>query len=140
MLYAASSVELPLGHGADLSVEAVELRRLVVRQAFSLPHVRFIGAHTGCSCGFPSVMADEPVEYYAGMLDQADNRAADLRSVRALLDLLRRLAGGGARLELLPVADGEEHRPPKGTIDLRLAEADAERFFLTERFLHRVRA
>jgi hypothetical protein len=31
-----------------------------------LPHVRFIGAHTGCSCGFPSVIAEEPFEYYEG--------------------------------------------------------------------------
>ena len=43
-------------------IEAVQtemdraLREAVI-QWFTLPTVRFIGAHTGCSCGFPSVIA-----------------------------------------------------------------------------------
>jgi hypothetical protein len=53
MLYLATSNEQPLRRSLELSVEEVEPSREAVRQWFSLPIVRFIGAHTGCSCGFP---------------------------------------------------------------------------------------
>jgi hypothetical protein len=39
--------------------------------------------HTGCGCGSPSVIAESPVEYYDGLSLDSDDRAADLRSVRA---------------------------------------------------------
>lgn len=67
MLYLATSDEQPLRRSPELSVEKVEPSREAVRQWFSLPIVRFIGAHTGCSCGFPHVVAEEPIEYWDGM-------------------------------------------------------------------------
>src|SRR6185436_13691679 len=66
MMYLATAGDQPLRSSAELSGEEVESSRTSVRQWFSLPTVRFIGAHTGCSCGFPSVIAEEPIEYYDG--------------------------------------------------------------------------
>lgn len=65
-LYMATQRELPVHSSPELSVEEVEPSREAVRQWCSLPVVRFIGAHTGCSCGFPHVVAEEPIEYWDG--------------------------------------------------------------------------
>jgi hypothetical protein len=139
MLYIATAEALPLMSLRDLRVEAVDEVRSGVAQWFSLPSVRFVGSHTGCSCGFPAVMADSAIEYYDGMPLESDDRAADLRSVRALLDLLRR-ATTGERIELYPVTDGDEAMPPKGVVEWALSELDPDRFFFNERFLHIIHA
>jgi hypothetical protein len=140
MLYIATAEALPLMSLRDLRVEAVDDVRSGVAQWFSLPSVRFVGSHTGCSCGFPSVTADSVIEYYDGMPLQSDDRAADLRSVRSLLDLLRRAATTTERIELYPVTDGDEAMPPKGIVGWPLSALDADRFFFNERFLHIIHA
>jgi hypothetical protein len=135
MLYVGTAEALPLMTSADIRIEHVDARRQPVAQWFSSPSVQFIGAHTGCSCGFPSVIAEPPLEYYEGMPLASDNRAADLRSVRALIALIERAANRG-RVELYPVADGEESQAPKGAIEWRLDALVAERLFFNERFMH----
>ena len=60
MLNLATSDDQPLWSSPEFNVEEVETSREAVRQWFSLPTVRFIGAHTGCSCGFPYIVAEEP--------------------------------------------------------------------------------
>jgi len=136
MLYLGTAEECPLTSSADLSVEKVDEARQAVKQWFSQPAVRFVGAHTGCSCGFPSVIAESPLEYFEGMTLQSDDRAADLRSVRALVELIGQAATRSERVELYPVADGEESRKPKGIIDWQLEALDPERLFFNEQFLH----
>ena len=136
MLYIGTAEELPLTSSADLSIEAVGAARQDVRQWFSHPAVRFVGAHTGCSCGFPSVTAESPIEYYEGMPLQSDDRAADLRSVRALIELVGQAVARSERVELYPVADGEELRPPKGSIAWQFSSLDPDRLFFNERFMH----
>ena len=64
MLYIGTAEELPVASSADLRVESVAEGRQAVKQWFSQPAVQFVGAHTGCSCGFPSVIAEAPLEYY----------------------------------------------------------------------------
>jgi hypothetical protein len=140
MLYIGTARELPLFSTPDLRVEAVEQHRAPVTSWFTRPVVRFVGAHTGCSCGFPSVIADTPVAYYEGMPLDSDDRVADLRSVAALLDLLRCLATLAEPIELYPVADGQEGNPPLGRIDWQLDALHPERFFFNERFMHIVHA
>lgn len=139
MLYIGTAEELPLVSSADLKVERVEAARQVVTRWFSHPAVRFVGAHTGCSCGFPSVIAESPVEYYVGMPLVSDDRVADLRSVRALLALIGRTTASSETVELYPVADGDEPKPPKGVIEWQLSALDPERLFFNERFMHVVR-
>ena len=136
MLYIGTAEELPLTSSADLSVERVDETRQAVKQWFSQPFVRFVGAHTGCSCGFPSVIAESPLEYFEGMAFQSDDRAADLRSVRALVEWVGQVAIRSDRVELYPVADGAESRQPKGIIDWQLEALDPERLFFNEQFMH----
>jgi hypothetical protein len=139
MLYMATENEVPVRSSPEMSVEEVESSREAVRQWFSLPVVRFIGAHTGCSCGFPHVVAEEPIEYWEGMFDGQD-READLRSVESLLSLLREHVRATGEVQLYPVWDGEEGKPPKGVINLGLAALNGERFFFNEQFFYRVTA
>jgi hypothetical protein len=136
MLYIGTAEGLPIGSSTDLKVESVEPTRQGVARWFSQPIVRFVGAHTGCSCGFPSVISESPIEYYEGMSLPSDDRTADLRSVRALIALLGQAAARSSRVELYPVADGDETKPPKGVIEWRLASLDPERLFFNERFMH----
>ena len=135
MLYIATADELPLESSQDLRIERVEPACQGVSQWFSQPVIRFVGAHTGCSCGFPSVMCESPIEYYEGMPLHSDDREADLRSVRALIALLDQATAAG-RVELYPVPHGDESKPPKGVIDWRLSTLDPERLFFNERFMH----
>jgi hypothetical protein len=137
MLYLGTTDEQPLLASPDLKVAAIDARREAVRQWFSLPIVRFIGSHSGCSCGFPSVNATEVVEYYDGMFQDGDDREADKRSVRALLEIVRMHAAADD-VEMYPVWDGDEQLPPKGTIRLAADTLDVDTFFFNERFLHRV--
>ena len=136
MLYIGTAKALPLVSSPDLTVEIVGADRQGVRQWFSHAAVHFIGAHTGCSCGFPSIVAESPLEYYEGMPLESDDRAADLRSVRALIELVGQAGAHSTRVELYPVADGEESQAPKGVIEWQLNAMDPERLFFNERFMH----
>jgi len=111
----------------------------MIRPSFSLPHIRVVGAHTGCSCGFPSVSADEPVDYYQGMFEDSSNRAEDLESVRALLALIRKHAVNGNRVEIFPVWFTDQAFPPKGTIHVDAGSLEPETFFFNEDFFYVVR-
>ncbi len=113
MLYLATAGDQPLRSSPELRVEEVESARTTVRQWFSLPTVRFIGAHTGCSCGFPSVIAQEPIEYYEGIFDTSEERASDLASTRALIALIQQHLLDGPEVQLYPVGAGAEGCPPK---------------------------
>ena len=110
----------------------------LVTQWFSLPNVRYIGSHSGCSCGFPSIQSESPVEYFEGIIQETGGRDADLRSIDRLLDLIRPLVMSGGEVQLYPIWDLEEHKPPKGTIEIPLAYLNSETFLLHEQFLHRV--
>jgi hypothetical protein len=139
MLYVATKDDQQLRESPELRVENVEASREAVLQWFSLPVVRFIGAHTGCSCGFPHVIAEEPIEYYDGMFD-GEEREADLKSVESLLVYVREHVGTTGNVELYPVGDGEEDKPPKGVIDVTLDALARDTFFFNERFFYRVAA
>lgn len=142
-LYLGTASEQPLLDSADLGVEAVDARRASVWQWFTLPQIRFVRAHGTCGCGFPHLISDTTLEWeewLAPVLAQSDDREADLRSVRAVIELIGRHVRETGLVELYPVADGSEHLAPKGTIELTLDTLVAERFFFTEQFLHRVSA
>ena len=139
MLYVATADELPLASSRDLTIEAVDDERRTVTQWFSYPNVRFVGAYTGCSCGFPSVIAESPIDYFEGMW-VGDGPSEDaLRSVRALLDLLHQVIERSGSVELYPVWDGEQSEPPKGVIDWQVGALIPEQLFFNERFVHIIR-
>jgi hypothetical protein len=120
---------------SPLTVERVRSEVEQVRQWFSTPHVCFVGAHTGCSCGFPKVVAEEPFDHYEGMFDHSPEREQDVQSLRALLTLLAAHVSSGG-VELYPVWNGEEALPPKGRIRRSLTSLTPETFFFIERFMY----
>jgi len=138
MLYMATSTDLPLRTSREITIEEVESSREAVLQWFRLPLVRFIGAHTGCSCGFPSLIAETPVVYFDGVFRDAQHRELDLQSVRALLNLVREHVLDSGEIQLYPVWDGDEGLRPKGTIDLRLGALQPETFLLNQQFLYSI--
>ena len=105
MVYLATADEQPVQSSPELRVEAIEPTAAVVHQWFSLPVVRFIGAHTGCSCGFRHVGPNEqPVEYFEGMFDDSDEDARkDLRSTRSLISLIRAHVATAGEVQMYPV-------------------------------------
>ena len=129
---------LPLRTEPEISVEDIAKVYGAVRRWFSLPEVRRIGAHTGCSCGFPSVMADEPVDWYDGIFDDHDVQPEDLASMRALFALIDEALSQSAAIELLPVWIGDEEEAPLGTVRLVRSQMEPEKFFFTEHFLYRI--
>jgi hypothetical protein len=136
MLYVATAADLPAWTTPDLTVEEVDEARAVVRRWFSLPTVRFVGAHTGCSCGFPHVIAEEAIEYFDAMFAAEKERTADVRSVRSLIALIRQLVEQGQPVELYPVWDGDEDKPPKGKVEWHVESLAPDQFFFNERFMH----
>lgn len=138
MLYIATTVEVPLRNLPNLSIEEIEQSRTIVREWLSLPHVRYIGSHSGCSCGFPSIQSAVPIEYFDGILVETNEREKDLRSVNALLELIRPLVRSGGEVQLYPVWDLEEHKPPTGIIEWQIESLEGEKFFFHEQFVHRV--
>src|SRR5687767_2599742 len=107
---------------AAIAVCSLDDRAEPVRRHFSKSHVYFIGAHTGCSCGFSFESDDD---------DAASGRASG-RALRAFLDEAIAEAG---EVELYACWDGEEGEAPGQRISLNLAEfaGDEERFDLVER-------
>jgi len=138
MLYVGTPDVIPLRRTTDLSVEEVEPERRAVQQWFSCPHIRYIGAHTGCSCGFPSVIAEQPIEYHDGFFDGSQNRKKDLASVRALFRLIAESLRSSQVVELFPVWVGDEHEQPIATIHAQFRTLQPEKFFFTEHFLYRI--
>ena len=136
-LYIATRNEQPLRKSPALSVEAVEPAAEGVRQWFSLPFVRFIGADTGCSCGFRYVVAEEPIQYWEGMFDIS---GAKEDSTGALVRLIRELTSVAGDVQLYPLWNNEVGMRPKGTIDLRADTLDPRTFFFVEGFLYRVKS
>lgn len=140
LLYVATSGEQACFETDVLKVEEVDPARESVRQWLSLPVVRFVGAHTGCSCGFESVIANEPFEFYEGMFEYDKDNEDDLRSMQALVALIRQHVARDGRVELFPVWDGDEPKPPLGTIEKRLSALQPETWFFVQHFLYRVTA
>jgi len=135
-LYLASLDEQQLRQSAEISVEAVQPAAELVRQWFSLPFVRFIGAYTGCSCGFRFVNADEPVEYYEGMFNESGSEQRE--SMESLVVLIREHVALGGEVEMYPLWNDKVDVRPKGTIELRASALDPRSFFFVEQFFYRV--
>ena len=142
MLYMAASEPVAELETEDLTIERLRSGSEPVARHFAFSHLYFVGAHTGCSCGFPSVMAEGPVTYFEGMFDDEDEeeRLKNLASVSALLELIRSYLTNASAVELFPVWVGDEAEGPHGTIELQLEQLEARTFFFNERYLYRIKA
>lgn len=131
VLYAAADAPLrlidaggPAAQLPPLSVRPVEGGEIVVLARFIKPHVYFLGAHGGCSCGFAY---DEP----------GNAAAAGRASVRALRAWLAEQVASVGPVELYSCWVGDEGAP--ATAQERITAAyfrdDADWFELPERWL-----
>jgi hypothetical protein len=134
-LYLGTHRELALLRTQNISVEETENIEQVKR-IVAMPHCYLIGSHTSCSCGFPSVMAEEPIDYYEGMFQADDDRLLDLLSTRELFELLAIATHNATDCVLFPHwLDGcNETQPAKGNVHLSLSDVTPETFVLTQQF------
>ena len=146
-LYFACEGQLPVrNHPTDappeFSIEVIGPMGEPVRQWFSLPVIRYIGTHTGCSCGFRHVCAEVPIEYYEGMFeyDEANEDDQDtLRTAQLLIDLIHEKLALTDEIQMYPVWDGDEGLAPKGIIELASNTLNPRTFFFNEQFFYRLR-
>lgn len=110
-----------------------------LRSTFTNAHVALVTVD-GCSCAFPSVVSDGPVEYFDGLLGDATERAVAASHTQALLQLVERSIAPGEHAEVLPMWIGHEPEGVKGSIDTSLAAIDPESFCFAESHLYRMRA
>jgi hypothetical protein len=101
--------------------------------------VRFVGAHTGCSCGFRHIVAQQPVPYFDGMFPE-DEDPKDRESTAALVELVQSLLAPGESLTIYPVWFDSKTAPPLRTIQLQADELAADTFFLVEQFVYEISA
>ena len=67
-----------------------------------------------------------------------DMSVEELLSINSLLDLIRPLVRSSGEIQLYPIWDLEEDKPPKGTIEWPFESLRADTLFFHEQFLHRV--
>jgi hypothetical protein len=104
---------------------------LVVREYFSKPSIRFLGAHTGCSCGFTyAVNATE---------ETSDETPPSARSVAELRSYLAELLDEVGELELFACWEGDQDQPPESDAQVSLEHFAGDSFEFTERQLLLVR-
>jgi hypothetical protein len=140
MVYIGSDREPPLIERDEISVKTLSPEDSQLLSWIDRSFVRFIGAHTGCSCGFRHIVAQQPVPYFDGMFPEEDEDPKDRESTAALIVLLKSLLAPGESLTVYPVWFDSKAEPPLGTIHLRADELSAETFFFVEQFLYEIAA
>jgi hypothetical protein len=103
-----------------------------VRARFSKPHVYFLGAHTGCSCGFNYGLRD--VHGADDLAEEAASRA----SVTALADYLRRVVANHGEVEVFAGWEGDWEREPEQRLEITPDWFGGERFAMPEKVWFRV--
>lgn len=139
MMYLGADTQLIIRKSPDLSIEPLTDDQQVVRTFVRKPYVYFVGSHSGCSCGFPSVAANSPVPCFDGMFDEtAEGRTEDVASVRELLTVVDECLQRVNSCVLWPVWNGEEASPPKGDVDWNRNDLTPETFVVTERYRYTI--
>ena len=139
MLYLGSRRVLAPRRNTHLALEPLAKEPADLREHVGRDHVYFIGSHSGCSCGFPHVGANENIPYYDGVFDdEGPERGDDLASVRELLQVVDESLEGESDCVLFPVWAGSEGEQPRGEICWRRKELSAERFLVTWQFRYTI--
>lgn len=135
MLYLGSRRPLSLRRTACLALEPVAEAAKAVREQVQRDFVYFVGSHSGCSCGFPYVVAEQEIEYFDGVFEQEDSeKLKDLESVRDLVSVIDEALAGQPDCILFPIWNGSEGAAPKGDVRWDRKDMKAECFLLTEQF------
>jgi hypothetical protein len=118
-VYLAAHAPLPLRDWDEarpsFNVSALSSDEALVRGRFSRPHVVYLGAYTGCSCGFTP--------------DEDGEEADAARSLEDLVAYVREAAAAGT-VELFTCWDGDYLEPATRRLELAPDDlADPERWF-----------
>ena len=115
MLYVAADRPLPRIPWDDgnpgFYVAKLSDQELRVARQFRRPHLAYLGAHTGCSCGFCPEQEDEPLA------------TASLAALRSYLEVM--VAEYGP-LELFACWDGDQEQEPGHRYRLRAGDLGRE--------------
>ena len=128
-LYVATDRIIPTtdrSSGSLLSVQGIAASEERVREQFSKPHVRYVGAHGGCSCGF----AYDPADPSGDVV---------LRSLAELRTLLERHLADADDAELLYLWEGDEGREPDRRVEVALEDLGTDACPLKTAGFYRVR-
>ncbi len=105
-----------------------------VRARFTKPHVYFLGAHTGCSCGFNYGLRD-----VRRPEDQAEELASQA-SVAALRAYLRDAVERQGEVELLSAWEEDWQNEPEQRLNITPDWFGGDHFAMPERALFKVTA
>ncbi|CAN5244912.1 hypothetical protein BH20ACI2_BH20ACI2_20070 [soil metagenome] len=114
-LYLASDADLPLVEWQEndraYNVAELEHYDVEVKKRFSKSHIVFLGAHTGCSCGFLYDSAP-----YDDKRDEIEDEAAR-ESIQKLVEYLSAQAKNSS-LELFACWNGDQGEEPSTTLNI----------------------
>lgn len=135
VVYIASDKELPLiawdaAHPA-FNVRPLDERGAPVRKHFTKPNVYYVGAHSGCGCGF---------EYGRWENEDPDESREGRKSVESLAGYLRDAASNAGDVELYACWDGDEAMAANRQIAMTPKDFARDAFWFEERTLATVRA
>jgi hypothetical protein len=139
-VFLASDKPMPDIHGEYLVVQKIdEKEKEMVRQWSSKPEVYFVGSHTGCGCGFPSVVTGGPIEYSEALeqFEENDDRQKDIMSLAALRNFIEANVARGEAIQLYPVWYNTD-RAPLGLIRLHLQDLEPEKFVFGEGYVYEI--
>lgn len=115
-------------------VQALTDHEEPVRLQFTKPAVCYLGAHTGCSCGFVYGQ-DEPTS-----ADEERDELLGRRSVDALRAFLVQAVDDGHEVELFACWEGDLAIPPEAMLEVTPLHFGGESFTLPEKVFYRVRS
>jgi hypothetical protein len=127
-LYVATDTLIPTSDwrpGSLITVQEIGGSEDTVRQWFTKPQVRYVGAHGGCACGFSYDPADPSAD-------------SVLQSLAELRSLLGRHLSDADDAELFYCWEGDEGREPDHRSDIVLDDLGSPTCRLTTRALYRV--
>ena len=141
-VFLASDKSMPEINSEYLIVRKIDQEeKEMVRRWPSKPEVYFVGSHTGCSCGFPSVVIGGSIDYSEAMemFEESDVLPKDRTSLAALRGYIQAHVAHGEVVQLYPVWYNSD-RAPLGLIPLRLQDMEPEKFFFVEGYVYYITA
>lgn len=137
-LYIAADSEPPLvawdAASPGFNVVAVEDHERVVTKHFSKPRLRYLGAHTGCSCGFGHGQTP------ADTSEEKEQERLGRESVASLRRYLERMIDTDGTVELYACWEGDWDEPCDSRREVTLEYFGGDSFEIRQRELLLVRA
>ena len=115
------------------NVQALTEGEAPVRLQFSKQHLVYLGAHTGCSCGF---------SYGADPLETPEDAAEDVNAREAVASLrgfLERCLATSETVELFACWEGDQGSPPDSKVEVGPKHFGGDSFRLPEKRFYLIR-